>query len=113
MIDALRRRLTRPADLLPLAIFRIGFGVLMLFSALRFTTLGWIDAFYIAPGYHFSYFGFDWVRPLPPAGMYAAFAILSGCAVLIALGLFYRAAIVTFFVLFTYVELIDLAYYLN
>lgn len=113
MYKMLRSRLTRPADLLPLAVFRIAFGVLMLFSTMRFAALGWIDAFYLAPEYHFTYFGFDWVRPLPAAGLYAVFAILALCAALIALGLFYRAAIVTFCVLFTYVELIDKAYYLN
>lgn len=106
-------RLHRPVDALPLAVFRIAFGLLMLYSTLRFVAKGWVREFYIDPIYHFTYLGFGWVRPLPPAGMYAVFGVMVLLAVLIAVGLFYRASITVFFVLFTYVELIDKTYYLN
>jgi hypothetical protein len=45
--------------------------------------------------------------------MYGAFGALIALSLLIALGLFYRVAIVLFFLLFTYVQLIDASYYLN
>lgn len=85
----------------------------MLYSTLRFVANGWVREFYIDPVYHFTYTGFGWVRPLPPAGMYAVFGVIALLAVLIAAGLFYRVSITAFFVLFTYVELIDKTYYLN
>jgi hypothetical protein len=97
----------------PLVVLRIAFGVLMATGMLRFRLNGWIDALYVKPSFFFSYYGFEWVRPLGAAGMHAVFAVLLGCAVCIALGLLYRVASVLFFVLFTYVELIDRTNYLN
>lgn len=113
MLSRVQEWLHRPVDILPLAIFRIVFGVLMLFSTLRFIGHGWIDEFYIQPIYHFTYLGFGWVHPLPALGMYIVFGLLVLLSVLIAIGLFYRVSIISFFLLFTYVELIDKTYYLN
>ncbi|MEM6283979.1 MAG: HTTM domain-containing protein, partial [Chloroflexota bacterium] len=106
-------RLNQPVDALPLAIFRIAFGVLMIYSTVRFVLRGWVREFYIDPVYHFTYTGFGWVRPLPPALMWAVFYLLVGLAVFIAVGLFTRWSTAAFFLLFTYVELIDKTYYLN
>lgn len=105
--------LQRPVDALPLAVFRIAFGVLMLYSTLRFISNGWVREFYIDPIYHFTYLGFGWVRPLPPTGMWLVFGLLVILSVLIAVGLFTRWSVAAFFLLFTYVELIDKTYYLN
>ncbi|MEO1644475.1 MAG: HTTM domain-containing protein, partial [Chloroflexota bacterium] len=69
--------------------------------------------FYIDPIYHFTYLGFQWVQPLSPNLMGAVFIILALLAGMIALGAFYRVSITAFFLLFTYVELIDKTYYLN
>ncbi len=103
----------KEANLAPLASFRIIFGLLMLFSSLRFWLRGWIYELYILPQFHFKYWGFEWVEVLPPAAMYLVFALMSLAALCIALGLFYRLAAVLFFLLFTYVELLDVANYLN
>jgi hypothetical protein len=97
----------------PLAVLRIAFGSIMLVSTVRFILRGWIKAFYILPKYHFTFYGFDWVRPLGATGMYALFALLVIAAIMVTIGLFYRAAIVTFFLCFTYVELLDKTTYLN
>ncbi|MEO1291046.1 MAG: HTTM domain-containing protein [Chloroflexota bacterium] len=105
--------LNQPVDILPLVIFRVVFGLLMFFSMIRFMLKGWVSEFYIEPIYHFTYFGFDWIRPLPPTSMYAVFIVLTILSVMIAIGIFYRLSILSFFLLFTYVELIDKTYYLN
>jgi hypothetical protein len=105
--------LQRPVSIVPLVILRVVFGVLMLVSTLRFMANGWVETFYITPQFHFTYLGFEWVKPLAPNGMWLIFLVLCALSMLIALGLFYRVAIVAFFVLFTYVELLDKAYYLN
>lgn len=107
------QRLQRPTSILPLVVFRIGFGILMLLGTLRFVLNGWVDTFYVQPVFHFTYLGFGWVKPLPAPVLYAVFAALGLCALLVALGLFYRVSITAFFVLFTYVELLDQAFYLN
>lgn len=97
----------------PLAVLRIAFGVIMLISTIRFILKGWIDAFYIRPKFHFTFYGFDWVKPLDATGMYTLFALLTLTAILVTIGLFYRLSIITFFLCFTYVELIDKTTYLN
>ncbi|MEM6963234.1 MAG: HTTM domain-containing protein [Bacteroidota bacterium] len=97
----------------PLITFRIAFGLVMLFSTLRYMYMGWVDTQLATSGLHFTYYGFDWVQPLSPTGMYALFVFMSVACVAITLGAFYRFFTVTFFLCFTYVELIDISYYLN
>lgn len=100
-------------SLAPLVVFRIIFGLLMLFATLRFWLKGWIHDLYIAPDFHFKYYGFDWVKVLPGNWMYLVFAIMALAAIGIALGFFYRFSATLFFLSFTYVELLDVANYLN
>ena len=96
-----------------LAALRILFGTLMLAATLRFAAMGWIDTLLLAPRFHFTYWGFGWVHPWPPPLMHVHFVLLGLAALLVLLGLFYRVAIVSFAMLFLYVELIDVTTYLN
>ncbi len=105
--------LETPVHSAPLAMFRIVFGLVMLISTVRFWLLGWIEDQYITPVFHFKYYGFEWVEPLNAIGMYAVFIVMGISALGIMLGAFYRLSAITFFLLFTYVELLDKAYYLN
>lgn len=97
----------------PLLVFRTAFGVMMFLSLVRFTLNGWIDTLYIQPKLFFTYYGFEWIKPLGATGMYVVFGIMMLAALLIAAGRLYRISTITFFVLFTYVELIDKTNYLN
>ncbi|MCR8666305.1 HTTM domain-containing protein [Aestuariibaculum sp. M13] len=99
-------------DAAPLAVFRILFGIMMLFSIIRFWANGWIEKLYITPKFHFSYYGFEWVKPLGDY-TYLLFVICGLAALFIALGLKYRIAIIVFFLSFTYIELMDKTTYLN
>lgn len=112
-VAILRETLTRQQCILPLIILRVAFGTLMLASTLRFLMRGWVQSFYIDPQFHFTYLGFSWVRPLPLMGMYAIFGLQLLCCVAIIIGWRYRLGMSLFFLLFTYVELIDKTYYLN
>ena len=112
-ISKLLTYLTKPTSIAPLVIFRIAFGALLFLSTLRFILKGWVTQLYVTPKFYFPYYGFEWIKPFSEQGMYALFAVLLLCAVLIILGLFYRIAITLFFLLFTYVELIDKTNYLN
>lgn len=113
MLHTLWLRLHAPVDALPLIILRIAFGVLMFFSTLRFIMRGWVREFYIDPIYHFTYLGFGWVTPLPALGMMLVFVCLLCLSACIAIGMAYRISMILFFILFTYVELLDKSYYLN
>ena len=96
----------------PLAVFRIFFGILMFISIVRFWSYGWIDSVYVQPKFHFSYYGFEFIKPLGE-WTYLLFAICGITALMICVGYKYRLAIVTFFLSFTYIELIDKTTYLN
>ncbi len=91
----------------------MAFGILMLASVIRFIAKGWVYDMYIRPKFFFPYYGFEWVKPLEGNIMYIIFALLALSALFIALGLFYRISSAVFFMLFTYVELIDKTNYLN
>ena len=95
------------------SVFRICFGLLGLLAVVRFAAHGWIPDLYIEPAHHLSYYGFGWVQAWPSWGMYLHFALLALASLGVALGYRYRLSIAAFFLLFTYVELIDRTTYLN
>lgn len=96
----------------PLAVFRIVFGLLLFGSVVRFWAKGWIYDLYIQPKYFFSFYGFEFVKPLGEY-TYLVFVICALSALLVALGYFYRIASIGMFLSFTYIELIDKSTYLN
>ena len=79
-----------------LSVYRFFFGLLMLFSIIRFWNKGWIEELYLNPGFHFSYYGFEWVKPLGEY-TYLIFLICFFSSVFICLGFKYRISIVIFF----------------
>jgi hypothetical protein len=97
----------------PLVYFRIAFGAIMFWEVLRYFHYGWIQHDYMDPLFHFTYLGFDWVRPWPGFGMVIHFAVLGVLALCILFGLFYRLSAVLFCLGFTYVFLLDQTHYLN
>lgn len=113
MNQFIEQHITRQASIAPLVTLRIVFGALMLFATIRFAANGWIDDLYISPELHFPFFGLEWIQALPGWGMYMVFVLLGLSALAIMLGAFYRIATPAFFVLFTYIELIDKSTYLN
>ncbi len=96
----------------PLAVFRIALGVLLFGSVVRFWAKGWIHDLYIEPRYFFSFYGFEFVKPLGQF-TYLLFAICGICALLVAIGRYYRVAMTGLFLSFTYIELMDKSTYLN
>jgi hypothetical protein len=112
MLTKLKSYLNRNTDAAPLAVFRIGFGALMLASIIRFWGLGWIDKLYLQPKFQFSYYGFEWIKPIDNY-TYLIFAICGLSAFFVLIGFKYRLAIITFFLSFTYIELMDKTTYLN
>lgn len=102
----------RTTSAAPLAVFRVMLGGMLFISVVRFWLNGWIDTVYISPKYHFTFYGFEFVKPLG-VYTYALFAVCGLAALLVMLGLYYRTAIVTLFLSFTYIELIDKSTYLN
>lgn len=109
----INNKLKEPVDAASLAFFRIVFGIVMLFSQVRFVANGWVNLFYIKPKFFFKYYGFYWVHTLPGNWMYLPWIGMIISLVFIIIGKYYRAAITSFFLLFSYAELLDLTNYLN
>ncbi|MDP2272013.1 MAG: HTTM domain-containing protein [Archangium sp.] len=104
--------MTERRDAAALAVFRMAFGALVAISALRFLAYGWVDTLFAVP-FRFQYFGFEWVPSPGVEGVRAMFVALVLLGVMVALGAFYRLAIVALFVTFSWVQLLDVSNYLN
>jgi len=115
--ERFRSMLYGPVDGASLAVFRIGFGLVMVWHALKhlwpqpYGNLA--QYYYVDPGWTFPYHGFEWVRPWPEPLLTAHFILLAAAALCVAIGLFYRAAAVLLFVSYLYVFLLDEARYNN
>lgn len=108
----MQQYLSKTTSAAPLVVFRIALGLLLFASVVRFWANGWIEELYIKPEYFFSFYGFEFVRPLG-AYTYLLFIVCGACALMVALGLFYRVAAAGLFLSFTYIELMDKSTYLN
>ena len=104
--------LLRTTSAAPLALFRITFGLLIFASVVRFWTKGWIYDLYILPKHFFPFFGFEFVAPLGPY-TYILFGICGLSALFVVVGFYYRAASISLFLSFIYIELLDKSTYLN
>jgi vitamin K-dependent gamma-carboxylase len=109
----LPERLSRQVDASSLAMFRVLFGVLMAGSLIRFMASDWINELYVRPTFFFKYSYFEWVQVWGPTGLHLHFTVLIIAAVCIAIGLFYRVALMIFLVGFTWIQLMDQTNYLN
>jgi len=109
---SIRSCLNSTTNAAPLSVFRILFGLLMVISIVRFAANGWIEKLYIEPGFFFSFYGFEWVKPLGE-WTYLIFIICGISALFVSIGFKYRASIILFFLSFTYIELMDKTTYLN
>jgi hypothetical protein len=107
------RLLFTPVDIASLAVFRIGFGLLMARELYVYLEQGKVEASWVRPAFHFTWLLFDWVKPWPGIGMFLHFYALLALALFVAAGLFYRVSISLFCVGFTYLFLIDQAKYQN
>jgi len=100
-------------SIFPLVSFRIAFGLLMLISIIRFWSKGWIESLYLTPEFFFKFYAFHWVPAPSSLAIYSIFILLIISCFNIIIGFFYRVSILTFFLLFSYIELIDASNYLN
>ncbi|MCC9605803.1 HTTM domain-containing protein [Blastopirellula sp. JC732] len=100
-----------------LAMFRIGFGLVIVWHILKYfkspTGVTEIERVFASPLLHFTYPGFSWVQPWSEPWLTVHFAVVGVAAALVALGLFYRVAIVTLFFGYTYIFLLEATLYNN
>lgn len=97
----------KPGHIAPLSTFRVLFGILLFFHALSFFFNDSIHQIFYAPGFFFSAYGLDWVRPLPYPGMYILFGALALLGLMISAGYYFRLSSILFVGLYAYVSSID------
>lgn len=114
--------LLQPVPIDFLVVYRIGFGAMMCWWAVNNIRAGIPYYDYTLPRFHFTYYGFDWIKPwkldvnqagILIDGMTLHFIALAGLSVLICLGLWYRIAATLFGLGYLYWFLLDKSYYLN
>jgi len=102
-----------PVDIAFLVYFRIAFASLILANLAFYFIANFVEANYVSPPFHFTYLGFEWVRPWPGIGSWLHFIAIGLLALCMALGFFYRISAVLFALGFTHLFLIDKALYQN
>jgi len=103
---------TRSVSAASVAVFRIAFGVSIVVNSVMYVPRV-IREHHIEPSFHFSYGPVDFLEPLPGFGMYLVYFAMMATGVLIAIGRWYRWAASSFFVLTTYIFLLDSTFYQN
>lgn len=106
-------RIFRLVDNAPLVLFRIFLGGLLAIECFGAIATGWVRTNFIEPKFTFSYIGFEWLQPLPGAGMYLYFALMGLLALLVMLGYRYRWALGGFTLLWTGAYLMQKSSYNN
>lgn len=74
---------------------------------------GDIETRYLEPSFFFKYYGFEWVDFVGAEGIYILYGIWFFSALGIFFGAFYRMASWSFFLVFTYLHLLDATNYIN
>ena len=109
----LLRRLFDPVDVASIALFRAAFGLLMLWHILQYFAKGWLQSSYLRPVFLFKYPGFEWVERAEAGTLKLIFWAMAVSALLIGVGLAYRAACAAFCLGHSYMLLLDTAQYQN
>lgn len=108
------KTLFQPIDIAALVFFRIMFGILGFADVMGLWMYYHLykDA-YNPDKFHFTYYGFEWVHPLPSILMSLFLITMLVAAILIALGKWYKQCTLFFAIGFTYMFLVEKGHYLN
>lgn len=103
----------KPIDNSALIAFRIIFGFLICVHCTGSFLSGALNETYIRPEYFFSFIGFEFLKPLPGAGMYFYFGIMTVLGLMIMFAAWYRFAIIAFSLMWAMLYLMQKADYNN
>ena len=110
----LRKKLFDPVDISSIIFFRLAFGITMAITMIVSLSYDAGYNLYTVPRHHFHYHFFQFLEPLPgEVSMNMLYYIMLAAAVMIAIGWKYRAAMITFFIIYTYIFLLEPGYFRN
>lgn len=112
MLNKLVDHFYRPLDASSIAVFRIGFGLVMLIDAIGH--IGFVDlqSMYVEPTLFFKYYGFEWLPELRE-GVYWVYGISAVASLGLMLGFHYRISTAIVAICNAAIFLQDQAQYLN
>ncbi|MFT5725318.1 MAG: vitamin K-dependent gamma-carboxylase [Bacteroidia bacterium] len=94
---SLQQALYRPIDHVQITIWRILFGLVLVFECFGSNLVGWTNEVFVSPPeFTFSFIGFEWLQPLPGNGMYYYFFVMGIIAIAITIGWRYRLMMALF-----------------
>ena len=105
-MQQIREFLSKPIDISSIIYFRIVFGLVMTVWSLVLIMDGDPYTLFTHDPYHFSYWGFWWLKPLSGDGMAIVYYLMLLASVFITIGYKYRLAICTLFLGKLYVFLL-------
>ena len=113
IIGKLRARLSDRISGQSLAVVRFFFGAILVWDYFRYVNEDRISIYYVLSPVQFPYFDLQFIKPLPEPWIHIAWGVVGVSAGLVAVGLFFRVAIIVFIVSFGYFFLLDRVQYLN
>jgi len=109
----LTKMLSQPMDNSPLIVFRVFFGLLMTAEAFGAIITGWVNETFVDVNFSFNFIGFDFLQAFVGPQMYAIYFLMGVAGLFIAFGLFYRAAIIGFTLLWAITYFAQKTHYNN
>lgn len=106
-----RRAMLSPVNSASVAVYRIAFGIAMMVNVSLYVPV-LVRQYYVDTDVHFPYGPIEFV-PAPGLGIYAVYLGVFVAGALIAVGRWYRPAVLAVFVLATWIFLLDSTYYQN
>ena len=105
--------LLRPVDASSLGLFRILFGLLLLWQVFYIFNEDFVEKNFVLAYYHFPFSLFDWLhlKRLPPVFMHGLFSLMGAAALGMMAGLVFRFFTAVFFLTFFYVFLFEKSLY--
>jgi len=111
--EKLSNYLSQSIDGHVLGLFRIIFGLFMIYEMVDYFQIDLIKNAFFLPKVLFTYDFFHWLQPLPEPMMNALLGVMLACALCITLGLLFRPACLVFGSFYLYFFLLDKALYNN
>jgi vitamin K-dependent gamma-carboxylase len=83
-----------------LIIFRVAFGWIIFIEAIGGILIGWTGRILVAPSFHFTFIGFDFLQALQGEVFYLIYLLMALSGVGIAIGYYYRMSAILYFLTF-------------
>ncbi|WP_068595454.1 HTTM domain-containing protein [Vaginella massiliensis] len=103
----------RKVDNSTLILFRIFFGIFIMFECWGAIFTGWVNTNFVEPQLNFSFIGFEWTHVFLGQGMVTLYGVMGFLGLLIATGTLYRVSSIAFALLWMLTYLMQKTSYNN